>query len=225
MPRTAIRPTLAAAAAFVALGWSGAAAAGHPACPAPGTAAEVRLERIDGGLSYDLTKSSGEIARLPGSAVHPSQAARGLTATNFRSGVSVAFARVAVPGGVCLTPRLVEAQVGYDPTVIYVENKYPRGSCQYEVILAHERLHVRNKDRTLDAHLPRIRAALEAAVASAAFPVFAPDYEMAKRMAMGEIAGPFQAAVAALSQDRERLDAALDSPGNYAATQALCAEW
>ena len=112
--RSAPAPTLAFAfglllGAGAVLGAADAAAneSAAPACPASSQAPEVVITRRDGGVAYDLTKTSEEIGKLT-TGLDAFAVARGLTATEFRRAHTVSMQVVPVPGGWCLRPVRIE---------------------------------------------------------------------------------------------------------------------
>lgn len=218
------RPCLTLGLLAIMSGLAAPVAAAPGPCPASGKMPVVNLTVLDGGVFYDFTKTARQIATISGLR-SPGQVTRGLTSTKFRSGYSVAFEQVKVRDGVCLYPVAIEAKIGYDPMTVYVEKKYDRDSCQFRVIMQHEQQHVRVNQETLKAFVPRVRAALIQAATGSAFPIYAAEPRIAKSMGMGEIGAAFDREVTELSRQREQLNAQLDSPASYRASQAICNRW
>lgn len=204
---------------------SSAQAAGT-ACPRPSQPAEVRVTPQYGSVVYDLGRSRQEIASMGsrGGLGHNANT-RGLTLSELRLQFQARLARAEVRGGVCVWPVAVEAEVGFGPITVLVDRAYPRGSCQHQVVLAHELEHVRNKQEPLQRHLPRLAGALEGAVRSGSFPVFARSYAEAEAAAMSFLDRSFKPAFNALQSEMRALDARLDDPASIRTSQTACPSW
>lgn len=221
---------LFAAVLSVAVSLPGAADAAQGCPRANGAPATVTVNVMDGGLSYNFTRSSAEIAALGaqgGMHAHGHNVAvRGLTTTAFRSGFSVSVSyQQSRGGGVCVRPVALRADLGYDPTTIYVQRDYPDGSCQRTVVLDHEHGHVRINREVFAQHLPYMRAALEQAANDAAYPVWAQDIESGTAIVTAAINASLRAQSLAFQNRRDQMHAVLDSPESYRATQNACPRW
>ncbi|MGE5537854.1 MAG: hypothetical protein ACM30I_04500 [Gemmatimonas sp.] len=200
-------------------------ARGEPACARLIRPTEVRIDRIAAPVTYKLDESAAEIGARSGLTSQPGSVVRGLTQSAFHSQLSVTFATMQTSAGVCVQPAAIELHIGFDPVIVYIERDYGRGSCQYEAIDGHEQQHVRNMDTALDAWLPRIRAALDAAADDRRYPMLARDEEAAQTDGVAIINAALDVPLDGFARDRAAMDAALDSPDSYKALKASCATW
>lgn len=199
------------------------------ACPPPDTAAEIRVSKETGRVRIDESLDSDGIAAVAGRRASALAASgrrlTGLTAAEFEVAydIRVAYRRLR-PGTVCVWLRRVEVRLGYPDTTIYVDRSYAPGSCAYTVVLDHENEHVTVNRVTFERALPALRRGLERSVRSAPFLVVG-DEGAAKRAYAPIVDAALAPHLARLEAERERLHARLDSPENYAALQARCADW
>jgi hypothetical protein len=209
----------------LSLWWSSSAHAGDAVCARLARPVGVSIDRIAAPVRYDLTESAAAIGARSGLSSQPGSVVRGLTESAFHSRLSVTFATMTTPAGVCVQPTAIELHVGFDPVIIYIERAYGRGSCQFEAIDTHEHGHVRNMNVALDAWLPRIAAALEAAGQDPRYPLLARDEDAAKQTAVAIINEALDRPLDGFTRERAAMDAALDSPQSYRTLKAACASW
>jgi hypothetical protein len=208
-----------------AAAWSALPADAAPDCSRVAGPTEVRIERIAAPVAYNLDETSAEIGARSGLASGHGAVVRGLTESAFHSKLSVTFASMTTPAGVCVPPHSVELHSGFDPVIVYIERDYARGSCQFEAIDRHERGHVGNMNVALEAALPKIRAALAGAVKDSRYPLFAADEDIAQRDAVAIIDAALSVPLDAFTRERAAMDGALDSPESYGTLKASCATW
>lgn len=225
----ALRAAALAALASV-LAPSEASAGSHGCPPSRHGAVPVELTILDGGVQYDFSRGTPEIAALArthGVHAHGSRSAvvRGLTATTFQSAFSISLSYMQVPGGVCVRPVNVKLNLGYGPTTVYVQRDYLDGSCQRARILEHEEGHVRINREVFAQHLPHLNAVVAQAVNHSAYPVWASDIDSGSAVISAALQGAMQIPLQVLQERRNQMHAALDSPQSYQATQNACPSW
>jgi hypothetical protein len=170
--------------------------------------------RIDNSYSFHgLSAMKGE--RAPGSYV------LGLTRTESRVGIGVQGRMLSDPasGYECVAPRL-EIKLTYLPIVVYVGREFPPGSCSYREILAHEMRHL---DVYLN-YLPRAEKVVGDALARRfqGKPLYAPSGQ-ARNLLQREIDSGWMPFIKNEMTKVERLQAAIDTPQEYARLGKVCA--
>ncbi len=170
--------------------------------------------RIDNSHSFHgLSAMKGD--RSPGSYV------LGLTRTESRVAVGVQGRMLTDPvsGYECVAPRL-EVKLSYLPIVVYIGREFAPGTCSYREILAHEMRH-------LDTYLkfmPQAEKTVGAALARRfqGKPLYAPAGQ-ARAMLQRELDTGWLPFIKNEMVKVERMQAAIDTPQEYARLGKICA--
>jgi len=170
--------------------------------------------RVDNSYSFHgLSAMKGE--RAPGSYV------LGLTRTESRVAIGVQGRMLSDPatGYECVAPRL-DIKLTYLPIVVYVGRVFPPGSCSYREILAHEMRHL---DIYLN-YLPQAEKAVGDALARRfeGKPLYAPAGQV-RNLLQREIDSGWMPFVKNEMAKVERMQAAIDTPQEYARLGKVCA--
>lgn len=170
--------------------------------------------RIDNTYSFHgLSAMKG--TRAPGSYV------LGLTRTESRVGVKVEGRMLSDPatGYECVAPRL-DIKLTYLPIVVYVGREFAPGTCSYREILAHEMRHL---DVYLN-YLPRAEKVVADALARrfAGKPLYAPAGQV-RNLLQREVDAGWMPFIKNEMAKVERLQAAIDTPQEYARLGKVCA--
>ena len=170
--------------------------------------------RIDNSYSFHgLSAMKGN--RMPGSYV------LGLTRTASQVGIKVEGRMLSDPasGYECVAPRL-EINLYYLPIVVYVGREFPPHTCSYREILAHE---LRHHDIYLN-YLPQAEKLISAALARRfeGKPLYAPRGQ-ARSLLQREIDSGWMPFIKNEMAKVERLQAAIDTPQEYARLGKVCA--
>ncbi|THC46138.1 hypothetical protein [Massilia sp. Mn16-1_5] len=170
--------------------------------------------RIDHSYSFHgLSAMKGD--RAPGSYV------LGLTRTASQVGIKVEGRMLSDPasGYECVAPRL-EINLYYLPIVVYVGREFPPHTCSYREILAHE---LRHRDIYLN-YLPQAEKVISAALARRfeGKPLYAPRGQ-ARSLLQREIDSGWMPFIKNEMAKVERLQAAIDTPQEYARLGKVCA--
>lgn len=172
------------------------------------------------GFTIDHTQSYRSLARLKGQV--PARAlVLGLTRTESRVAVRSTGAIVQDPasGYECLAPRLA-VELWYTPAVIYVGREFGAGTCSYREILAHEQRHYLAYLNHLPGVERRVRAALQQRFADR--PLYAPRGQSSALLS-AEIDARWLPYIKSELGQVERVQAAIDSPAEYARLSKVCA--
>jgi hypothetical protein len=170
--------------------------------------------RIDNSHSYHgLSAMKG--SRAPGSYV------LGLTRTESRVGIKVEGRMLSDPasGYECVAPRL-DIKLTYLPIVVYVGREFAPGTCSYREILAHEMRHL---DVYLK-YLPQAEKVVGDALARRfqGKPLYAPAGQ-ARDLLQREVDTGWMPFIRNELAKVERLQAAIDTPQEYARLGKVCA--
>ena len=170
--------------------------------------------RIDNSYSFHgLSAMKGE--RAPGSFV------LGLTRTESRVGVKVQGRMLSDPasGYECVAPRL-EIRLSYLPIVVYIGREFAPGSCAYREIMAHEMRHL----DTYRSFMPRAEKVVREALARRfqGQPLYAPSGQ-ARSLLQRELDTGWMPFIRNEMVKVERLQAAIDTPQEYARLGKVCA--
>lgn len=169
--------------------------------------------RIDNTYSFHgLSSMKGD--RTPGSYV------LGLTRTESRVLIGARSRILSDPasGYECVAPRL-EVKLTYLPIVVYVGREFVPGTCAYREILAHE---LRHRDIYL-GYLPQAEKAVSAALARRfqGKPLYAPAGQV-RKLLQREIDTAWLPFIKNEMVKVERLQAAIDTPQEYARLGKVC---
>lgn len=196
------------------------------------TPPQVSFSVARGDLRIDHSLAPEQIGalrrRLSGAgALQPPAGGRtvGLTVAALRIGKGTRGQLVPVgPGRWCMQVTHIDLRIGFADQTVYVPRGYASGSCEYEAVLDHERLHVEDNLDVLHGFIQAFNdRAQVTALAMKPFPVSSPEEAKARSMAMVEAAleplvGDFRDAQAGHAARR-------DSQEEYAAITARCTNW
>jgi hypothetical protein len=217
--RLHVRLLLLAALAWLVAGPAAARTPFQDRCEsiAPGPSATFTARdsgyRIDNSLSY---RSLTEMKR-PG--VHGGFVL-GLTRTESRVSIKVDGKLLTEPGSgmECVAPR-IEVALYYQPIVVYIGREFEPGTCAYREILAHEMRHLKSY---LD-YLPKVKERVRDRLAGRfdGKPLYAREGG-GRDLLQHEIDLNWMPYMKAEMARVEQLQAAIDSPREYARISKLC---
>lgn len=130
-------------------------------------------------------------------------------------------------GPVCAWVVSVNVDFSWTRMDVYISSKYPRGSCPYQVILAHENQHVAINTAAFEKYKAlMLRALLSATdLPTKANPMMAPSMRQAKAILSSRVNGIVMPLYTEFKQELLAENAKIDTPENYKRTQALCPQW
>lgn len=136
----------------------------------------------------------------------------------------VRFSVQGVRGPNCYQPITIGIELAIeDPAKIYIDSRYARGTCNYEVIKAHELQHVDVYVKARAAFAPYFKGVVQNAVNAV--------LAQATRQSNGDelvreaVREAVDVAFAHMNAEAARVNAGIDSRENYIRTQALCPNW
>jgi hypothetical protein len=189
-------------------------------CEEAAAASSVTLASHDDGWRIDNSLSLRQLTRMKRPAVQRGWVL-GLTHTEAQVTVQVGGTLQADPSAdvECVAPR-VSLDLRYPPIVIYVAAEFVPHTCAYREILAHEQRHL----AAYLTFLPDVEGRMRARLAERfdGKPVYARRGQ-ALGVLQRELDGRWLPYVKAAMRDVETLQAAIDSPQEYARLSRVCA--
>lgn len=124
---------------------------------------EIKFSTSYGQLSYDFKKNTKRISQIAariGSKEHGAFAT-GLATVSVENEYVLGTKAYPVQKGkgYCLVPEIIKVYVGFSRPVIYISNELPKNSCQYNLVLLHEKTHQRINKAALDYFIPYFQMA------------------------------------------------------------------
>ncbi|QOY93204.1 hypothetical protein IM543_16750 [Massilia sp. UMI-21] len=172
------------------------------------------------GFRVDNTVGFRALTAMKGRA-RPGQVVLGLTRTESIVSINAGGRLLSDPasGYECIAPH-IEIKLDYPPIVVYIGREFRPGSCAYEELLAHEMRHL---NAYLD-YLPKAEARVRLALARrfADKPLYA-RIGQAQRLLQREIDRGWMPYIKREMAKVEALQAAIDSPREYARLGKVCA--
>lgn len=229
------RPVLCAALFLAVAGFyltagmtmSSLPALGAPVCSQATQSPYVSLEVNPGRINYITTHNRSGLKRLHRGygTLGGNWTPIGLTLAELGMGLSVSVrSEKMADGRFCSEIAAVEATIGYDAIDVYIASEYPRGSCQYNAILDHERLHVIVFQDTLDRYYAHVERALRQA-AGKAKPILNRDPNRATRKFQAILERAAKPLFKKINKEMDRGNAALDTREAYEREQSNCVSW
>lgn len=187
----------------------------------------VSLTVSPGQINYITSRNKAGLRRLHSGvrSIDSDWSPIGLTMAELGLGLAVSVrAEGTADGRYCAEVASVEATLGYDVIDVYIASEYPRGSCQYNAILDHERLHVMVFQDTLDQYFSQVEETLRRA-ANSAKPVLTRDPDRASRKLQAILERAAKPLFRAINKTLDRGNGALDTRENYEREQTNCISW
>ena len=139
-------------------------AVAHP-CDAVPVAPKIEFLTSYGQLRYDFDKSTQEISRIAaeiGMSERPIFAT-GLATLSVESEYVIGTSALPLQKneGYCVVPEIIRVFVGFSRPTIYISNELSPQTCQYNLVMLHEKTHQRINKAALDYFVPYFRVAAE----------------------------------------------------------------
>lgn len=124
----------------------------------------------------------------------------------------------------CFRPTFIEVEIGFlGPIEVVISDRYPPGSCEYEVIRTHEFAHV----DIMKTSVSRYRQEMATVIANtvALIPEFTFTLPDAQQRVLNHVQHSARAVFDRMMSVSHSMNAALDTPENYRREQAACVNW
>ena len=178
-------------------------------------------------IRHDLSLEA--IAHLPGTeALGPGGKLQGLTVVHhqlsYKTGIALTHP---LWGPRCAWVDKLTVDVTPEKMEIYVPSEYPEGSCEYDQILSHERLHEDTHRDALQEAVDEMRVALAKAddLPARGRPMTVADRPEAERRIEEIVDRATKPVYARFKEELRRRQAVIDLPANYRWTQDRCHDW
>ena len=127
-------------------------------------------------------------------------------------------------GAGCYQPVTIDVEIAIvSPARIYIDSRFEKGSCNYEVVKVHELQHVDVAVRVRAAYANFFKAVVQNAV-NAVLPQ-ATTQRNGEEIVSSALSEALDVGLARMNGESARINAAIDSRENYLRTQALCPSW
>lgn len=126
---------------------------------------EIEVIKDYGQVVFDDSKSKKDFQKVANSITHYHHNTAGLTVAMFNVSVEAEGLQLSDSNSeyACVHLEKLKLYLTYDNVYVLIDKMYPKASCQYKVILEHEKKHVAIHKKALDFYAPRIAKALEQA--------------------------------------------------------------
>ncbi len=205
----------------------------RPLPPGPGSASvrrarfhrfRVKVAAAPTEIRHDLTLK--EIARLPGAAGSGLKT-QGLTTIKHSLATHTRFSTTTGTKAVYAWFEDVILEVEISSDIIHIPAEYPKGTCEYLIVLEHERGHgrvAREQAAILAGKLERTLSASEG-IPTRFDPVISADFDSAAEHLKADIAKVVDPVYEQYEEDEKDAQARLDRPDPYDAVYRKCKGW
>ncbi len=174
---------------------------------------------------YDSSHASSEFASLTPAKIAPTTL--GLTAASVQVGMSGKTYIQQEGDRVCIGLSTINFTLGYQSLKVYIDKKYPKDSCNYQVIKDHEDYHVNVFKQALTFFRPDIERELREAVKN-----LRPEYAYTSARAnqimqkqFNQIQAKIKPLLNHINKKIAEKNYAIDTPESYRETTKLCPKW
>lgn len=148
----------------------------------------------------------------------------GLTIASFTVQIKASLKGYKAKNGMlCFWVQTAEAALSIPKTTVYVAANYPRGSCEFDAITAHEAQHVAINREIMLRFAPRMETALRQAVEDVN-PIIVVAKEEANQT-LNDIQNRMKPLLAQMERERDAANGVIDTPESYKRTRARCRNW
>ncbi len=181
----------------------------------------VRVNFNYGQVVYDNTKSNKEFPAMP------YDSTMGLTSAQLVNQVSATSYNIQLPNGtVCVGLDSITVHIGYPQINVYIDKKYRPGSCNYNVIKAHENYHVRVQQEGLKFFSGKIEEAYQiAAKKTKVKAVAAQNAQQTLNNMVSQIKNEVEPLLSYVEKRMVEENLAIDTQSSYQKETAKCPKW
>lgn len=199
-----------------------AEAAAQTRCPGPAEPS-VRLD-LRQPIPVLGTAPMAELRRMSREGLGEHDQALGLYRSELRTGLQLQYAVTTLGSQACLGLREAAIDIEFVDRRILLARELQRGTCRYDVTLAHERLHARIDETVLARELPKLKAAIARAAEEngAVGPVRASDIESYRDDYSERLQRVFRREIERIGAVRRREQAQIDTPEAYKREAERC---
>ena len=115
-----------------------------------------------GKLVFDNTRSKEELTSLAEQQNYLEKGlfANGLSTANINFDITLKTQTISLNNGVyCVVPDEIIVFLGIDSPIIYISKELKENSCEYNIVMQHEKTHQQINKKTLEYYLPLFKSA------------------------------------------------------------------
>lgn len=217
-------------ALFLAFGFSqGSPARADWACPSGQEAAEINLSRVLGKTKLYRTRDVNALTNMKnqeGGAARQGIHVNGLGGGKIGLEGQALFTVMQRGDEACIWLKGLNAKFFAFPT-IHIANNFPKGTCEYNAILEHEKKHIRALQDFHAEFAPKFKTALRriASEVQGQGPFAAASTETVQKDMNARINSGIQAFNDSIIPILEERQNQIDNPSEYASVEAQCTNW
>ncbi|MBE6444014.1 MAG: hypothetical protein E7020_05040 [Alphaproteobacteria bacterium] len=188
---------------------------------------KITIKSSYGKLNYDTSKTTKEITNIAKkfNLVETGLFASGLSTVNVNFDITInTFSNIMGNSEFCVTPTEVIIFLGLENPTIYLSKELSQNSCQYNVVLRHEKVHQQINKSTLEYYLPLFKKSVTSIIKKIR-PIHVSDINNIKN-ATAELTKIYNKKLTPLVNyiKKEMLteQQKLDNPNNYHYENSLC---
>ena len=198
-------------------------------CPATNSSVKINVKNTPAKVIYRTNHSRSDLERLQlRQGRHTSRGKwkiLGLTKTEFKYSIkTIANFKKIAGGHFCAYPVSYDLNIGYADFLIFIDRKYPPGSCEYQAILKHENAHVTIYKSYFKRYVPYIKKKLRA-VALGVRPVVVSTPNRGIKYIQEQVQRRIRPLILKLNREADHSNARIDTPKSYREVQLLCDNW
>ena len=194
----------------------------HASCDAYASIPTISTKIDYGRIYYDNTKSNSEFPSKPYATT------MGLTVSDLKENMDTSVEVFPQEDGTfCVVLKQVNTYIGFPRVDVYIDKKYKPGSCNYNVIKAHENYHVRVQQEGLQFFEPKIKKAIRIAVRKVK-PVRIRSIDQVNSTAsamLSQIQKDFAPTMNFVKKRLYEENMVIDTPKSYEAETKKCKKW
>lgn len=132
-------------------------------CSAVAVSPQIKVTSSYGKLNYDLTKNTAEITAMATkfNMVEAGLFASGLSTVKVNFDITInTLGHLMGNSEFCVVPTDVNIFLGFEAPTIYLSNELVKDSCEYNLVMRHEKIHQQINKTTLEYYLPLFKDAV-----------------------------------------------------------------
>lgn len=123
---------------------------------------QIKVLSSYGKLIFDNSKSRQELTQITKQHVFVEDGlfANGLSTAELNFNISLkTYTQNINDSTICVLPKEVTIFLGFENPIIYLSNQLKENSCEYKIVLNHEKTHQQINKKTLEYYLPLFKSA------------------------------------------------------------------
>jgi hypothetical protein len=170
------------------------------------------------------TSPMAELRRMSRDGLGEHDQALGIYKSELRTGLQLQYGITTQGTHACLGLREVAIDIEFVDRTILLARELQRGTCRYDVTLAHEQLHARIDETVLGRELPKLKAAIarEAADIGVVGPLRERDVDSYRDDFSERLQRVFRREIDRIGQIRRREQSQIDTPEAYKREAERC---